>query len=159
LQVIDISNPANPQQVGGWSSNARGVAVSGNYAYVADDAAGLQVIDVSNPANPRRVGGNGLFTAFDAVVAGNKVFVADLADGLIIFDLFRPSPPSLTIRRTGSNTVTVSWPSTATGFVLQQNTTASLQSTGATSRRAFKTTAPRSRWSSIRLRAPGFIDW
>ena len=34
-----------------------GVAVSGNYAYVADGVAGLQVIDVSNPANPQRVGG------------------------------------------------------------------------------------------------------
>jgi hypothetical protein len=30
--------------------------------------------------------------------------------------------PSLTIRRTTTNTVTVSWPSTAIGFVLQQNT-------------------------------------
>ena len=30
--------------------------------------------------------------------------------------------PSLTIRRTTPNTVAVSWPSTATGFVLQQNT-------------------------------------
>ena len=33
-----------------------------------------------------------------------------------------PPPPSLTIRRTGSNTVTVSWPATASNFVLQQNT-------------------------------------
>jgi FG-GAP repeat protein len=33
-----------------------------------------------------------------------------------------PTPPSLTIQRTTTNTVVVSWPSTATGFVLQQNT-------------------------------------
>jgi hypothetical protein len=33
-----------------------------------------------------------------------------------------PPPPSLTIRRTGFNTVTVSWPATASNFVLQQNT-------------------------------------
>ena len=59
LQVIDVSNPANPQRVGGYdtSGDAQGVAVSGNYAYVADGGAGLQVIDVSNPANPQRVGG------------------------------------------------------------------------------------------------------
>jgi hypothetical protein len=55
-------------------------------------------------------------------VAGNKVIVAGFDSGLIILDLFRPSPPSLTIRRTGSNTVTVSWPATANNFVLQQNT-------------------------------------
>ena len=33
-----------------------------------------------------------------------------------------PSVPSLTIRRTTTNTVVVSWPSAATGFALQQNT-------------------------------------
>ena len=58
LQVIDVSNLANPQRVGGYntSGDAYIVAVSGNYAYVADRAAGLQVIDVSNPANPQWVG-------------------------------------------------------------------------------------------------------
>ena len=41
-------------RVGGYdtSGSALGVALSGNYAYVADGGAGLQVIDVSNPANP-----------------------------------------------------------------------------------------------------------
>jgi hypothetical protein len=60
LQVIDVSDPANPQRVGGYdtSGEAQGVAVSGHYAYVADGyAGGLQVIDVSDPANPQRVGG------------------------------------------------------------------------------------------------------
>ena len=38
LQVIDVSNPATPQRVGGYdtSGEAWGVAVSGNYAFVAD---------------------------------------------------------------------------------------------------------------------------
>ena len=36
--------------------SAYGVAVSGNYAYVADYGAGLRVVDVSNPANPVEVG-------------------------------------------------------------------------------------------------------
>ena len=59
LQVIDVSNPANPRRVGGYdtSGSAHGVAVSGSYAYVADERAGLHVIDVSNPANPQRAGG------------------------------------------------------------------------------------------------------
>jgi hypothetical protein len=92
LTIIDVSNPANPQRVGGYdtSGTAWGVAVLGNYAYVADDTAGLQVIDVSNPANPRRVGGNPLFAASDLIVAANKVFVAAGGqDGLVILDLFR----------------------------------------------------------------------
>jgi hypothetical protein len=59
LQVIDVSDPANPQQVGSYdtSGEALGVAVSGDYAYVAGYNAGLQVIDVSDPANPQQVGG------------------------------------------------------------------------------------------------------
>jgi LVIVD repeat len=52
-------------RVGGYdtSGTAFGVAVSGNYAYVADADAGLQVIDINNPANPQRVGG------FDASIS------------------------------------------------------------------------------------------
>ena len=45
----------DPLPVGGYdTSGAYDVAVSGNYAYVADENAGLLVIDVSNPASPRR---------------------------------------------------------------------------------------------------------
>jgi hypothetical protein len=33
-----------------------------------------------------------------------------------------PAPPSLAIQRTPTNTIVVSWPSTSTGFTLQQNT-------------------------------------
>jgi hypothetical protein len=56
--VIDVSNPANPREVGFFDTPgfALDVYVSGNYAYVADGYAGLRVIDVSNPANPREVG-------------------------------------------------------------------------------------------------------
>ena len=38
LQVIDVSNPTNCVRVGGYDTSgyALGVAVSGNYAYVAD---------------------------------------------------------------------------------------------------------------------------
>ena len=58
--VIDVSNPASPQRVGGYDTSgyAYGVAASGNFAYVADGTNGLQVIDVSNPATLQRVGGH-----------------------------------------------------------------------------------------------------
>ena len=38
LQVIDVSNPTNCVRVGGYDTGgtAYGVAVAGNYAYVAD---------------------------------------------------------------------------------------------------------------------------
>jgi len=34
------------------SHKAKGVAVSGNYAYVADESSGLHIIDISTPATP-----------------------------------------------------------------------------------------------------------
>jgi hypothetical protein len=96
LQVIDVSNPANPQRVGGYDTSgfAQSVAVSGNYAYVADYAAGLQVIDVSNPANPQRVGGYDTSgNASGVAVSGNYAYVADELDGLQVIDVSNPASP------------------------------------------------------------------
>ena len=42
--------------------------------------------------------------------------------GLPTVMLGAPALPSVAIQRTTTNTVVVSWPSNATGFVLQQNT-------------------------------------
>ena len=96
LAVIDVSNPANPQRVGGCdtSGSACGVAVSGNYAYVADDEAGLQVIDVSNPANPQRVGGYDTSGyARGVAVSGHYAYVADDEAGLQVIDVSNPANP------------------------------------------------------------------
>ena len=47
IQVIDITNPENPQRVGSrvTPDYAQGVYVAGNYAYVADGYSGLVVIE------------------------------------------------------------------------------------------------------------------
>jgi hypothetical protein len=93
--------------VGGYntSGSAQGVALSGNYAYVADYLAGLQVIDVSNPANPQRVGGyNSSGGAVNVAVSGAYVYVADtvasdasgkiyVGDGLLVIDVSNPANP------------------------------------------------------------------
>ena len=95
--MIDISNPANPQRVGGYDTagQAWGVAVAGNYAYVADDTAGLQVIDISNPANPQRVGGYDTAGYANGVaVVGNYAYVADGHAGLQVVDISNPANPS-----------------------------------------------------------------
>lgn len=48
LLVIDVSNPANPVRVGGSKTSgfATGLAVAGNYAYVADESWGLIIFQV-----------------------------------------------------------------------------------------------------------------
>jgi len=57
LRVVDVSDPADPVELGAWDSPgyAEGVAVSGSYAYVADGPYGLRVVDLSDPAHPTPV--------------------------------------------------------------------------------------------------------
>ena len=99
LQIIDISNPANPTLIGTYNTSgaAYSVAVSGRYAYVVDYASGLQIIDISNPATPTLTGtydtsGNALGIA----VSGRYAYVADDASGLQIIDISNPATPTLT---------------------------------------------------------------
>jgi len=68
--------------------DARGVAVLGDWAYVANGYAGLRVIDVSNPANPQIIGS--VYTsghAWDAAVIGDRAYVTVGGNGLVILPL------------------------------------------------------------------------
>jgi hypothetical protein len=80
LQVIDITNPQNPQIVGSADTpgHARAVAVVGTHAYVADDEHGLQVIDITAPQSPQLVGAvDTPGQAQDVAVSGTYAYVAD----------------------------------------------------------------------------------
>src|SRR5207248_2066793 len=75
------------------------VAVSGNYAYVADYNSGLQVIDVSNPRDCHRVGGYATSrTAWAVAISGDLAYVTTSL-GLEVFDISTPAEP----RRVGGN--------------------------------------------------------
>jgi len=105
LSVIDVSNPVNPHRLGGYdtSGRAKGIAVVGNHAYVAEGWEGLEVFDVSNPSDPQRVGG------YETSGAANDVTVTDhyayLAGGhwdnvaeitrdfLVVIDVSNPTSP------------------------------------------------------------------
>jgi len=103
LRIIDVSNRASPIEVGFFDTKgiAYGVAVNGNYAYLAEPphpafpaAPGLRIIDVSNPRNPAAVG----FFEIDGfplrvTVSGNYAYVADPFDGLRIIDVSNPQSP------------------------------------------------------------------
>src|SRR5512139_963956 len=76
-----------------WSS-AYGVAVQGDYAYVAAGQAGLVVLNVVNPAAPVVVGGCLLSQIARAVtVVGNWAYVADGMGGLRIVNIGDPAAP------------------------------------------------------------------
>ena len=97
LQIIDVSNPANPTLRGAYDTpgSARGISVVGSLAYVADGSS-LQVIDVSNPANPTLRGAyNTPGNAYGVSVVGSLAYVADgYYSGLQIIDVSNPANPT-----------------------------------------------------------------
>lgn len=102
LEVIDVSNPAHCVRVGGYGGYPRGVALLGNYAYMAGELPVLEVIDVSDPANPVGVGSYyAPGTAFDVAVSGNYAYVAKYNPstpnngGLEVIDVSDPTNPRL----------------------------------------------------------------
>ena len=96
LEVVDIADPANPVELGKvlMPSVAEGIAVSGNYAYVADGSDGLRIINITDPTDPIESGyyDTGDF-AYDVAVSGNYAYVADGSDGLRIIDISDPTDP------------------------------------------------------------------
>ncbi|WP_226889029.1 DUF4114 domain-containing protein [Nostoc sp. MG11] len=98
LEIIDVTDPAAPSLTARFDTpgNAYGVAVAGNYAYVADYGSGLQIIDITDPTAPFLKGtldttGN----AYNVAVAGNYAYVADTTSGLQIIDITDPAAPFL----------------------------------------------------------------
>ena len=96
--VVDIGDPANPAILGSWESPgaARSVAVSGDYAYLAEE--GLRVIDVSEPSTPNPVGFHDTAsTALAVEVADGYLYVGSPSfqgGGLEAFDISSPTSPT-----------------------------------------------------------------
>jgi hypothetical protein len=117
LEIIDISNPAQPVYksnydvtTNGSGVDARDIKIVGNYAYVAGGTEGLKILDISNPTTPilKFTGYTysgyayyGLFMGVDVV--GNYAYVAvtkryelsGSSSGLIILDISDPTTPIL----------------------------------------------------------------
>jgi len=73
--------------------SAHGVAVSGDFAYVADRAEGLAVIDISAPDAPVLVGSFEVAgEAWEIAVSGGHAYLA-VGSGLQVFDLNSPDSP------------------------------------------------------------------
>jgi hypothetical protein len=75
---------------------ANGVAVNGNYAYVAAGGAGIQVVNVTDRTNPQVVASLALpGNANDVRLVGNTAFVAAGTAGLHAIDVTNPLAPVL----------------------------------------------------------------
>jgi uncharacterized repeat protein (TIGR02543 family) len=96
--VADISNPASPSPVGrlAMPGMMQDVAISGQYAFAADNDAGLQVVDVSTPSVPKLVGFYSTPGIAEGVaLSGTNVFVVDGTGSFLVFDITTPKSPVL----------------------------------------------------------------
>lgn len=94
FEVVDISDPALPIQLGilepptyPYLGTPRGIALSGNYAYLATRYTSLQAIDISNPLNPflaetYRTPSEG---SHDICIRDNLIYLADVY-GLMVLN-------------------------------------------------------------------------
>ncbi len=97
LQVLDITDPANPTLAGGWDTpgTARDVVVEDNHAFVVDADQGLRVLDVSDPANPAPAGWYDTDDAWAVAVEGDFAYIADDLMFLVV-DVSDPTDPAST---------------------------------------------------------------
>ena len=95
LKAIDVSNPASPSKIGELKFNggAMGLALRGNYAYVADGNNGLQVIDVSDPTSLRPIANYPRPGAKKVTLSGEYAFLLLERDGLEVLDVQNPESP------------------------------------------------------------------
>ncbi len=157
VRVINVTNPYAPFQVTSMQTpgDCRGLAVQGDYIYVADGHSGLRIIDKSNLGALTEVGfyftpGN----AQNVIVAGDYAYMTTWFFGLEIIDVSDPTNPVfvgrydspgtayslqldgdyvyLTDRTGGFRVVNVSDPTAPyqTGFFTTVNTTVDVTSYG-----------------------------
>jgi len=88
LQVVDVSDPNAPHEVGFYKTQgvALNVALEGNYAYVAIPGVGLEVLDVSDPTAPKVVSFYSMRDVVDVAVVADYAYVAGVEDGLRVVD-------------------------------------------------------------------------
>jgi len=95
LTVLDISDPANPRELGATAPFpyfVQGIAVSGTRAYVAAGGAGLRIVDISDPARPSELGAwDSPGYAEGVAVAGTMAYLADGPYGLCVVDVSDPA--------------------------------------------------------------------
>jgi len=89
LQVIDISDPANPVICGSVSGvDASDVTILGDSAYIADSVTGLKILDIATPCSPSDTG---TFvtpgSARGVCVVDSLAYVADYDNGLVIVNI------------------------------------------------------------------------
>jgi len=96
LFSVDVSNPATPAIVDAVPiGDGQGIALLGDYAFVADNSQGLVVVDASDPTALDIITSVGPGGATGIAAAGNRVYLARGSDDVRVFDATDPDSPSL----------------------------------------------------------------
>ncbi|RKY91386.1 hypothetical protein DRQ15_05095 [candidate division KSB1 bacterium] len=98
LRIIDVSNPANPIEVGSFGDEFTfiNIFLSGYYAYIVEWGRGFKIVDVSNPKDPREIGSYAkMIYPWAVQVSKQYAFVTTMGQGLCIFDVSDPTNPEL----------------------------------------------------------------
>ena len=102
LNMVDLSRSEqgsmtivaalSTQGTSGVNYEARGLALRGSYAFVANELAGLRAVDLSKPEFPSAIAGYGAPAGQTSAVAvyGDYVLTADSSEGLMIYDATNP---------------------------------------------------------------------
>jgi len=97
FEVFDIAEPSSPVKISSLNNHAMGIAVKGDYAYVAASpysSGSLIVIDISNPHSPVTLGSAALPEGARTVaVEAGHAYVTTLNDGLRVVDVSVPADP------------------------------------------------------------------
>ncbi len=96
LSIVDVQDPRHPVLLGeiDTSGVGHGVAVSGDFAFVACAVTGFEVFDVANPAAPAKVAVLDVGTGgLDVAVGGHVAYVAEGLDGFGVVDISDPTQP------------------------------------------------------------------
>lgn len=93
LEIIDISDPANPTPAGVYycPEYIHNVFVSSHYAYLA--AGFLYIVDIFDPANPIEIGRYEESSAVDVFVKDDLAYLTQRNPGLVILDISDLSNP------------------------------------------------------------------
>ncbi|MDW8069364.1 MAG: hypothetical protein RML46_10650 [Anaerolineae bacterium] len=97
LLILDVSDPARPDLLGqtkATTSTVTGIAVAGNYAYLAIQFYGLCIVDVSNPSSPMQKGCYQNPSVRAVAVDGNYAYVGG-SNLLAVVDISNPDVPTL----------------------------------------------------------------
>jgi len=83
--IVDVTTVPALRRSYDTAGYAKGVAVSGDYAYVANGSNGLVIVDVSSKSAPALAGSyDTVGSAQGVAVSGDYAYVADGVNGLVI---------------------------------------------------------------------------